>query len=136
LVGSLIAEPVSGWIGAQRLLMVTVWVCAICSFLASRAHHPWELGFSIAPIFLCVAPLEVMLAVFQQNAIADEIRGRVNGATNALRMSGESLGPLVAGVALERVDASHALVCVAFLFLMLGAVSVMLKSLKPSEIQG
>jgi predicted MFS family arabinose efflux permease len=103
VLGSMVAAKVVGWLkpGYLFLAVGAAWAAGLAVFAASQ--QPWVVGPVLVLIILLSPPAGIVLGNAMLSQTPRDLLGRVSAATGLLISGLASLGPLLAGVALQGI---------------------------------
>jgi predicted MFS family arabinose efflux permease len=113
LVGALAATGLSRWLSPRYAVLITCWVPAV--LLAFSALSPSLAVLAVALTAGCLVspPADAVLASVRVVRTPDALQGRTQAAVSLVGMCATPLGPPAAGVLLDHLDVSVALLVLA-----------------------
>lgn len=127
LAGSLIAPAIQKRYGYASVIITTVWVQALVTPFFAVAPSAIVLGVLGAIAFVTGPIYNTVQFSYRVSLIPDELQGRVNSAVRMVAYGTVPIGSALAGVLLQTVGATRAVLC----FAVVGLALAVLASLNP-----
>ncbi|MFE4960959.1 MFS transporter [Streptomyces sp. NPDC056653] len=140
-IGGMLGALTGGWWMrrcSQRTILVgglAVWACLMTAISFTHAE-PLLLGLLFAGTSLVGAVFNVAASVYQVRTTPDEFQGRVASTANLISSGTNSLGALLAGLALELWGAADSILLTGAAMALLSLGAVLSPALRTEDAQG
>jgi predicted MFS family arabinose efflux permease len=125
MLGALTAGVAMRRLGVRRIIMVVNVVWAALMPLIAFVHHPVALAAIYSSIIFAASVGNVAGLVYQVKTTPDNMQGRVGSISTLLASGTNSIGALIAGVALDKLGSRGTMLVVAAVMAVLAVLAIL-----------
>jgi predicted MFS family arabinose efflux permease len=130
LLGTLAARWLRRRLGARPIVVGLFWIGTLVAIPLAFLSHPIALGAIFAVMHFFGPVWNSVVDGFRISIVPDRLQGRVASADNLIAFSAIPLGPLAAGLLIERLDGDTTLVVLGAFMVIVAAAGTAAQSLR------
>jgi MFS family permease len=130
ILGSLVAPWVQRRVPARAVVIGSLWLWAAAVALLVLCPNALVLGIAVGTTTLTVPPFNVVASTYRYALVPDRLLARVQSVARLVAWGTMPLGPLVAGLLVQRIDAGPTFLALAGVLLLAAVAATALPAVR------